>query len=155
MNVFKEFVAPMLVLALIGLTLMPARSLADEASPATNASQALKGVVLHNGKPVAGAIVRLVQSVRLQQGKTAKQAGQPRQQVVAQTTASADGTFTFSGIDPGNYMVIAAMQKQQSRGREIVNLKPGQTLNVQIDLQPAGKQNPSNNPAPLKKKKAV
>lgn len=142
---------PVLVALLLNFSGAWSVTNAEETAPATGPSQTLKGTVLLNGKPVAGAEVRLV--YRAAREKGVKGANQAKQQVLATTTSGPDGQFAFGSIDPGNYMIVAGLRRQQERGREIVNIKAGQSTVVQIDLGAGNAGKPTTNPAPVKKKK--
>jgi hypothetical protein len=126
-------------------------AIAEDATPGTNPSQQLKGTVVRNGKPVANAEVRLVYQAPREKGE--KSTKQSKQQILATTVSGSDGQFTFSRIDPGNYIVMAGIRRSQARGREIINIKPGQTATIQIDLATATAKPPTTAPAPVKKKK--
>jgi len=121
-------------------------------APVSASAQAGKGsikgkVVGTDGKPAGGVAVRLIHreakaagqkgAEPAAHGKKAKgtAAAPEKPGAVAETTADAQGEFSFSGIAPGKYVVVAR-QKGAGAGREQVTVSNDTPATVSVKLKP-------------------
>jgi hypothetical protein len=141
----------MLSLLVAGLSVGFAPLSAGAQAPAGKGS--IKGkVVGADGKPAGGVAVRLVHregkaagqkgaepkaAAPAAHGQKAKGAAAPaKPEAVAETTADAQGEFSFSGVAPGKYVVVAR-QKGAGAGREQVNVGNDAAATVTVKLKAA------------------
>lgn len=105
------------------------------AATAVGGSGTISGVVMHDGKPLAQATVRLMKSNRTK-GKARKQAAGKagRRESVSQTATDEMGQFTLADVPPGEYVVIAGI-RGQGMGRTTITVGEGQTARVQVQVQ--------------------
>ena len=125
-------------------------------APVSASAQAGKGsikgkVVGTDGKPAGGVAVRLIHreakaagqkgaepkaAAPAAHGKKAKgtAAAPEKPGAVAETTADAQGEFSFTGIAPGKYVVVAR-QKGAGAGREQVTVSNDAPATVSVKLK--------------------
>jgi hypothetical protein len=141
----------MLSLLVAGLSVGFAPVFAGAEAPAGKGS--IKGkVVGADGKPAGGVVVRLVH----REGKAGQKGAEPKAAApeahgkkakgkaataapqkpaaVAETTADAQGEFSFAGVAPGKYVVVAR-QKGAGAGREQVTVGGDAPASVTVKLK--------------------
>lgn len=134
-----QWLAPAAVLAMFALLCTP--SLRGDDTAATQPSAAANGsitvtVLDSTGKPATGAMVRLMAA------RTKGEASSATTKPTALRGKTDDnGTFTFSGVAPGEYSVGASV-KGGTRGRAKVTLSEGEngaapTASITVNLPAA------------------
>jgi hypothetical protein len=105
----------------VGLSTLVTTSLSivDKASSAADTSSGIAGQVLEGGRPQPGLPVTLSDATGAVQGSG---------------TTDAQGAFRFDKLKPGKYTVSAVKASSQRKGASQVDVQPGQTANVSIDL---------------------
>ena len=144
-----KFATPVVAFAML-LTLAGVAMAAD--SPSSDKGKISGTVVDHDGKPVAGAHVRLFHPMQRKHGDNANKpdnqaiTGTPRPQQlakhdrpqpVAQTTTDNDGKFTLDDVDAGDYVIMANL-KGQGAAHQKVTVKGGDTATVTLTLEARG-----------------
>ncbi|HXE52587.1 MAG TPA: carboxypeptidase-like regulatory domain-containing protein [Tepidisphaeraceae bacterium] len=118
-----------------GLALLAPAPTAATSQPVLEKPGFIKGVVVgENGQPVFGIQVRLAH-VAKKHKHAAANVRAIRHRGLGSTSTLRDGSFIFSGVQPGEYRVVAG-NKTIGRGHADVTVTSGGTFTVQIRLEP-------------------
>jgi hypothetical protein len=90
-----------------------------EFDPVKNAPGVIQGVVVEGGLPQPGLVVTLLDA------KGAK---------LSETKTNSEGSYRFEGLAPGAYYLSVVKPSNQRRAMRGVNLLPGQTERVRLEL---------------------
>ncbi|SIO60646.1 Carboxypeptidase regulatory-like domain-containing protein [Singulisphaera sp. GP187] len=97
------------------------------------------GTVLEGPRPQPGMVVILSQKPKDEaQTKEAKpkaaQAKEAPNTEIARATTTADGTFRFDNLAPGNYQLTTSKEASQTKAKADVNVKASTTATVPLEL---------------------